>query len=627
MSKITDENSHSALNLTSSRGLGAASSRGTERPISSNRTSHESRRSEKAGSDDGSTSLQAEIRKKMRDNIGMSYISPTTGKKRVQCNVCLKTFCDKGALKIHFSAVHLREMHKCSVEGCNMMFSSRRSRNRHSSNPNPKLHTPHLRRKISPHDGRTHQGPFLPGLAALAVNQSPQKIPGGGGFPGMPPLHHGGPFAAGMAPNMLTPENLQNFQRQQMELHRLHEFKMNTMYNSHQNFDAKKHAEEGNFLGEPDSKRIRMSDSENDEKEEDGKSLDNQSAKDEVSSGTQSAVGLGGGSKRKSKNPTRITHLAQRATEENEDEEFSSDDDDEGFENPLDDNDDDDLDNDDGDDDLPGSGAGSGNGGGSSNNADKQSPPGPGGNGDQDHHPQEPKYDNQKIGGEAAGANNDSEEQKAVVNGINDNNNSTKETAEDMFSDPGSPIADIPLDKENPMRCVECGKEFSNHFDVKHHYQNVHLRMMHKCTVEGCNAGFPSKRSRDRHSSNLNLHRKLLSTTSNDDLTTPSVTTTPAASAAGAAVAPNAYQSELFARLYAEHQQLRAGAAVQHQPQPGFGGLFGFGGAFNSADLEAKTKEFAAAAAAAASAMQSPDMAKYRHMTGLMAEVGSHSHS
>ena len=66
-------------------------------------------------------------------------ISPN-GKKRVQCHVCMKTFCDKGALKIHFSAVHLREMHKCTVHGCNMVFSSRRSRNRHSANPNPKLH-------------------------------------------------------------------------------------------------------------------------------------------------------------------------------------------------------------------------------------------------------------------------------------------------------------------------------------------------------------------------------------------------------------------------------------------------------------------------------------------------------
>ena len=100
--------------------------------------------------------------------------NPSTGKKRVQCNVCLKTFCDKGALKIHFSAVHLREMHKCTVDGCNMMFSSRRSRNRHSANPNPKLHTPNFRRKINPHDGRTAnpypvippQGPLF-GLTGL----------------------------------------------------------------------------------------------------------------------------------------------------------------------------------------------------------------------------------------------------------------------------------------------------------------------------------------------------------------------------------------------------------------------------------------------------------------------------
>ncbi|CAO1439635.1 unnamed protein product [Diamesa serratosioi] len=88
-------------------------------------------------------------------NLGTQYINPSTGKKRIRCNVCFKTFCDKGALKIHFSAVHLREMHKCSVEGCTMMFSSRRSRNRHSANPNPKLHSSNLRRKISPHDGRS----------------------------------------------------------------------------------------------------------------------------------------------------------------------------------------------------------------------------------------------------------------------------------------------------------------------------------------------------------------------------------------------------------------------------------------------------------------------------------------
>ncbi|KAH7722423.1 zinc finger protein [Aphelenchoides avenae] len=72
----------------------------------------------------------------MRRTLGRSQ---KTGKRRVQCTKCLKTFCDKGALKIHNSAVHLKETHLCTVEGCDRMFSSRRSRNRHSGNPN--LHT------------------------------------------------------------------------------------------------------------------------------------------------------------------------------------------------------------------------------------------------------------------------------------------------------------------------------------------------------------------------------------------------------------------------------------------------------------------------------------------------------
>jgi hypothetical protein len=91
-------------------------------------------------------------------NLCTTYVNPATGKKRAQCNVCYKTFCDKGALKIHFSAVHLKEMHKCTVEGCTMMFSSKRSRNRHSANPNPKLHSPYGRRKITIHDGRSLKG-------------------------------------------------------------------------------------------------------------------------------------------------------------------------------------------------------------------------------------------------------------------------------------------------------------------------------------------------------------------------------------------------------------------------------------------------------------------------------------
>lgn len=44
-----------------------------------------------------------------------------------------------------------------------MMFSSRRSRNRHSANPNPKLHSPYLRRKISTYDGRSFRFPMYAG--------------------------------------------------------------------------------------------------------------------------------------------------------------------------------------------------------------------------------------------------------------------------------------------------------------------------------------------------------------------------------------------------------------------------------------------------------------------------------
>ena len=71
---------------------------------------------------------------------------------------------------------------------------------------------------------------------------------------------------------------------------------------------------------------------------------------------------------------------------------------------------------------------------------------------------------------------------------------------------------DVRLDKDSQRKCPQCGKLFQNHFGVKTHFQNVHLKLMHKCHVPGCNAAFPSKRSRDRHSANLNLHRKLLST-------------------------------------------------------------------------------------------------------------------
>ena len=96
-----------------------------------------------------------------------------------------------------------------------MVFSSRRSRNRHSANPNPKLHSPHIRRKISPHDGRTAQqfpmfaGSMLPAPAALPA------------FPGLMPPHPGmfgaGEFGAapGGFPHMFSQAEHEHFMSSQ----------------------------------------------------------------------------------------------------------------------------------------------------------------------------------------------------------------------------------------------------------------------------------------------------------------------------------------------------------------------------------------------------------------------------
>ncbi|VDM65984.1 unnamed protein product [Strongylus vulgaris] len=85
--------------------------------------------------------------------LSESPLSSNKLKKRVLCERCNKSFCDKGALKIHTSAVHLKEMHMCTIPGCGKEFSSRRSRNRHSANTNPKLHMPEAAQSFRDHVG------------------------------------------------------------------------------------------------------------------------------------------------------------------------------------------------------------------------------------------------------------------------------------------------------------------------------------------------------------------------------------------------------------------------------------------------------------------------------------------
>lgn len=490
--------------------------------------------------------------------------NPSTGKKRVQCHVCLKTFCDKGALKIHFSAVHLREMHKCTVEGCNMMFSSRRSRNRHSANPNPKLHTPNLRRKINPHDGRTSNPfPLIPPSALINFNSNliPSSV--------NQIMDRDGP---------VTPES-------EITSH----MPIGTMKEtvvSHTGSILHKYDEDGAL---PLTKKARV--------EQDIEDMSNGAEEGMDLTTKDDSLNNRGVRKRKSLNPTKC------AVTSDDDLQYVSTDDsssdtyiDQADENGLldsksedgtsdlaDDSKDEDLDKDDLDEkeekresriirteilqyehiktetiksrhvDIKSSidfskrdlsinhhnevedlsenplrhleslSLGAFNNMVSTNSRNHLTQSNPVTSGVLYHAPglglassmpSESCRDMNVTGTDLSGNTIVPPASYPPVN-----NNSDQESDHmslmPVYRDAsiGSNM-EIPVDKENPRRCTACGKIFQNHFGVKTHYQNVHLKLMHKCTVEGCNAAFPSKRSRDRHSANLNLHRKLLSTSS-----------------------------------------------------------------------------------------------------------------
>lgn len=653
-------------------------------------------------------------------NLGTQFINPATGKKRVQCNVCLKTFCDKGALKIHFSAVHLREMHKCTVEGCSMMFSSRRSRNRHSANPNPKLHSPHLRRKISPHDGRSAQPhPILlqpPGLmppGMHAFNPFPLLTP---------PPDHRHPSLAGL------------------------DYKHHHKYGSDDNLkmsesegssdddddgivvvgeedhdpdegDHKLHELDEDDYVEPDTKMMvseptdfsiskinklpKASPSEGAEdcnsgfeSNEDSLSVtDSHSNKDD--SNVSHTINK---RKRKSQNPIRfavpmpdaglsddndstdMNYVKQTRVEEPDisvkklrASESAGDECDETLSPKM-------------------TAEKSSNGLNAKTVTAKEST----------ESPTQQRSESNGIKVEPI-ESDDAEnltldlsrkrqpDDKEIL--LNENNNKIdsikmelsrppspllspkiqvrkdidtmhhQKKANDaemsdgalrrlenlsqnhlnelmlqrgnMLGHPFPPLnfmmnppplsptrspsqspdhafdsdengddydlsdSEIPLDKDNPRKCSACGKVFPNHFGLRAHYQNDHLKLLHKCDIDGCNAAFPSKRSRDRHSSNLNLHRKLLSTSSSVDRHEENNHATAAALNAET----NRLQTEFLARLYAGSHRLPFNLEALKNNFPD---LHPFGGAANHL-LNGNSERFAVANAAAAAAHHPPN--------------------
>uniref|UniRef100_A0A914V7B9 C2H2-type domain-containing protein n=1 Tax=Plectus sambesii TaxID=2011161 RepID=A0A914V7B9_9BILA len=319
----------------------------------------------------------------------------SSGKRRVQCQSCGKTFCDKGALKIHNSAVHLKEMHKCTVHGCEMMFSSRRSRNRHSANPNPKLHT-----------------------------SAPQKMP----------LQY--PYRV-----VSPPEAAEEFMRRQEEM-ALGAFPLGGGRYSAA-FDT---ADNNDDCASPHS---------SDEHSSPHPSRNKRKADRPV----KLALGLSAEKRGRTADDTMLADDAEDAA--------------------------------------------------ARLRIASKSPTG------SEHGPLDLTRNGQEDGEvddvcESASINGDSRSPSPADDGLTSPDPDRSPSNDGSTSMTRHGAVSIPVNEKNPRECAACGKVFQNHFSVKTHYQNVHLKLMHHCLIQGCNASFPSKRSRDRHSANENLHRKLL---------------------------------------------------------------------------------------------------------------------
>ncbi|XP_036356253.1 zinc finger protein basonuclin-2-like isoform X2 [Octopus sinensis] len=451
-------------------------------------------------------------------SFGSTLIAPN-GKKRVLCTACNKTFCDKGALKIHYSAVHLKEMHKCTVEGCSMMFSSRRSRNRHSANPNPKLHMPQKRK--------------LPeGATLIAESKPPSRL-------------------INSPPTMVVTSSY-------LSRAVIPSLDSNVLNRS----DQSCFVDVGNNLSYMSSgKKIKMENNDGSNEAidmtDDVKSLDD-TLKPDVSS-TQR-----GFNRRKSLIPTRCAQMEENYSMS--DENSISDEKDATKHNKKCLNDAEKVkstSNSAADDELDDKIAIK------KEIADVREIPEKSMSGkvydsvilsshsgvicDTNCNPkQEPRKEAchfPRIASLLANnnTNNNSNNSSDPVDLSQDNCERSPSNLSSLNMSPGSDhdsnasqastdieghlairangshspdsnsnSTDIPLDKDNPRKCNFCGKILQNHFDLKIHYQSVHYKLMHKCTIDGCNAVFPSKRSRDRHSTNLNLHHKLLSTSDTD---------------------------------------------------------------------------------------------------------------
>ncbi|KAL2088880.1 hypothetical protein ACEWY4_015779 [Coilia grayii] len=450
-------------------------------------------------------------------------------KGRVFCSACEKTFYDKGTLKIHYNAVHLKIKHKCTIEGCNMVFSSLRSRNRHSANPNPRLHMPmnrnnrdrDVRHTGSPSEAkdmtgkRPEYGAIPTGVESRSVtsymvSNADSKLQGG-----FPNISQSGI----LFPNLKTVQPVLPFYRSLVTPAELANTPgtLPSLPLISSSVPMKPVVSEASLEPVPKKKSRKSSMPIKIEKEavEDMEELaDGSDSDDEAPQAGRDIEESDGGGRACSGRHVSSDSEEQGLVSPTEREILPN-----ALKRPF--------------------------GLAQNANMDTNSIREEGGSHfveaglrhgvevitcaspkQRDHHvhsgsmsgpeeedgcvskqiqdkPCDPVYadSNHRMsnGPMLQKLASDKEEGEICTDEFSDR---------DVDTDPHSMCVD---DKDDqPHHCEICNKTFKNPYSVKMHYRNVHLKEMHMCTVDGCNAAFPSRRSRDRHSANLNLHHKLL---------------------------------------------------------------------------------------------------------------------
>ncbi|XP_072050855.1 zinc finger protein basonuclin-2-like [Amphiura filiformis] len=422
-----------------------------------------------------------------------SAFTISASRKRVLCNVCSKWFYDKGTWKIHYSAVHLKVTYKCKVDGCNMVFSSLRSRNRHSANPNPKIHrmvdatdeepTGHHRQRSFSSDelpetstqwrdvsyesdtaqendnaaqlndseisrSYTHaDDPIQENMDydASVVNLSKRHSKDDplimDQTDDKDPLPTKSLLAARLTVTDSCTQNTRTQKRKSntpvrclaVDDEEVKVHKHSDVDESHTEMDASA-AENSLSPKMLENKIVEQNSLENGQEENNGVIKDTNSAvcnQQDIKELSESSV---------IKTSTSKSELVASVVAQVDEPDSHADNSDRNHDNGFH---------------LK------------SRNTDNPS---------DNHH--------QSVPPELVGFS------PAV-----DQMGLSAENC--FFTLDGFPT------------CILCQKSFQSRQGVRVHYQNVHLRMMHTCTVEGCHAAFPSRRSRDRHSNNINLHRKV----------------------------------------------------------------------------------------------------------------------